>query len=110
MDTLLHQIFSGLATGGIYASIALALVMIHQATHLVNFAQGEMAMFSTYIAWQLIEWGMPYWAAFALTVAASLMGGIVIERVLIRPMANAPVLSSVVVFILAVVTFKWRDE
>jgi len=106
MDTLLHQIFSGLATGGIYASIALALVMIHQATHLVNFAQGEMAMFSTYIAWQLIEWGMPYWAAFALTVAASLMGGIVIERVLIRPMANAPVLSSVVVFIGLLVIFN----
>ena len=106
MDTLLHQIFSGLATGGIYASIALALVMIHQATHLVNFAQGEMAMFSTYIAWQLIEWGMPYWAAFALTIAASLMGGIVIERVLIRPMANAPVLSSVVVFIGLLVIFN----
>ncbi len=47
---LLHQVLSGIATGGIYASIALALVMIYQATHHVNFAQGEMAMFSTYIA------------------------------------------------------------
>jgi branched-chain amino acid transport system permease protein len=99
VETLLHQILSGLATGGIYASLALALVMIHQATHLVNFAQGEMAMFSTYIAWAMIDAGMPYWAAFALTVAFSLIGGIVIERVIIRPMADAPVLSSVVVFI-----------
>ena len=48
MEALLHQIFSGLATGGIYASVALALVMIYQATHHINFAQGEMAMFSTY--------------------------------------------------------------
>src|SRR5579883_1709716 len=106
MTAFLHQIFSGLATGGIYASVALALVMIHKATHLVNFAQGEMAMFSTYIAWQLIELGMPYWAAFALTVALSLIGGILIERLLIRPMANAPVLSSVVVFIGLLVIFN----
>src|SRR5579883_2720352 len=85
MNALLHQILSGLATGGIYASVALALVMIHQATHLVNFAQGEMAMFSTYIAWALIEGGMPYWDAFALTILISFLGGIVIERVVIRP-------------------------
>src|SRR5438067_4051997 len=95
LDLLLHQVLSGLATGGIYASIALALVMIHQATHLVNFAQGEMAMFSTYMAWAMIDAGMPYWGAFAVTVALSLVGGIVIERAVIRPMADAPVLASV---------------
>ena len=55
MDALLHQVLAGLATGGIYASLALALVMIYHATHLVNFAQGEMAMFTTYIAWSLIN-------------------------------------------------------
>ena len=59
MDALLHQILAGLATGGIYASVALALVMIYQATQLVNFAQGEMAMFSAYIAWSLINAGVP---------------------------------------------------
>jgi len=63
MDALLFQVLAGLATGGIYASLALALVMIYQATHLVNFAQGEMAMFTTYLAWSLISAGMPYWAA-----------------------------------------------
>src|SRR5271166_6579866 len=99
MQAFLHQLLSGLATGGIYASVALALVMIHQSTHLVNFAQGEMAMFSTYMAWAMIEAGMPYWGAFVLTIALSLAGGIVIERVVIRPLANAPILASVVVFI-----------
>ena len=64
MDHFLHQVLSGLATGGIYASVALALVMIYQATHLVNFAQGEMAMFATYLAWALIQAGVPYWGAF----------------------------------------------
>jgi len=99
LDALLHQVLAGLATGGIYASVALALVMIYQATHLVNFAQGEMAMFSTYIAWTLIEAGVPYWGAFFLTVAFAFVFGVVIERVVIRPVENAPVLAVVVVFI-----------
>ncbi|HYC12974.1 MAG TPA: branched-chain amino acid ABC transporter permease, partial [Stellaceae bacterium] len=63
MAAFLHQVFSGLATGGIYASVALALVMIYQATHHVNFAQGEMATFSTYITLTFINLGMPYWVA-----------------------------------------------
>ena len=67
-DALLAQVFSGLATGGIYASVALALVMIYQATHLVNFAQGELAMFCTYLAWTMIDAGFPYWAAFAALI------------------------------------------
>src|SRR5688572_12622755 len=99
MDALLHQILAGLATGGIYASLALALVMIYQATQLVNFAQGEMAMFTTYLAWSLINAGMPYWAAFALTVVVAFALGVAIERLVIRPVENAPVLAVVVVFI-----------
>jgi branched-chain amino acid transport system permease protein len=99
MDLLVHQIFSGLATGGIYASVALALVMIYQATHLVNFAQGELAMFSTYIAWSLMQVGLPYWAAFFLTVALSFVLGVLIERVIVRPVENASILSVVIVFI-----------
>ena len=99
MNVLLHQVLSGLATGGIYASVALALVMIYQATHLVNFAQGELAMFSTYIAWSLIQAGMPYWAAFFITVAVAFVLGVLIERVIVRPVENAPILSVVIVFI-----------
>jgi branched-chain amino acid transport system permease protein len=99
MEAFLHQIMAGLATGGIYASLALALVMIYQATHLVNFAQGEMAMFSTYIAWSLINAGVPYWMAFVLTVAISFVLGVFLERVIIRPVENAPVLAVVTVFI-----------
>jgi branched-chain amino acid transport system permease protein len=99
MEALLHQIFSGLANGGIYASLALALVMIYQATHLVNFAQGEMAMCSTYLAWSLIHAGLPYWAAFGVTVLVSFGFGVLIERIVIRPARRAPVLSVVIVFI-----------
>ena len=99
MDVLLHQILSGLATGGIYASVALALVMIYQATHLVNFAQGELAMFATYVAWSLVQAGVPYWAAFFLTVAIAFALGVLIERVIVQPVENAPILSVVIVFI-----------
>jgi len=99
MQGILHQILSGIATGGIYASVALALVMIYQATHHVNFAQGEMATLSTYIAYTLITAGWSYWAAFGVTVVFSFVLGVVIERILMRPMANAPVLASVGIFI-----------
>jgi branched-chain amino acid transport system permease protein len=106
MDLLIHQILSGLATGGIYASVALALVMIYQATHLVNFAQGEIAMFATYLAWTLIQAGMPYWGAFFLTVFIAFVGGVVLERVVIQPVENAPILSVVIVFIGLLVIFN----
>jgi branched-chain amino acid transport system permease protein len=99
VETLLHQVLSGLATGGIYASVALALVMIYQATHHVNFAQGELAMFSTYIAWTLITAGLPYWIAFVATLGFSFVAGVLIERIIIRPIEHAPVLSIVIVFI-----------
>jgi branched-chain amino acid transport system permease protein len=106
MEAFLHQVLSGLATGGIYASLALALVMIYQSTHHINFAQGEMAMFSTYLAWTLIDGGMSWWLAFLITVAASFAAGMLIERVLIRPVEHAPLLIVVIVFIGLLVIFN----
>ena len=99
MELLLQQVMAGLATGAIYACMALAVVMIYQAIDHLNFAQGEMAMFSTFIAWQLMVWGLPYWLAFILAVAVSFIGGVLIERVLFRPIHNAPILSNLVAFI-----------
>ena len=99
METFIQQVLAGVATGGIYACMALAIVMIYQAIHHLNFAQGEMAMFSTFIAWQLLEWDIPYWLAFALTIAIAFAGGYAIERTIFKPIENAPVLSHVVVFI-----------
>ena len=99
MEHLLQQILAGLATGCIYACMALAVVMIYQAIDHLNFAQGEMAMFSTFVAWQMLQWGLPFWAAFLLTVSLSFLGGVLIERVVFRPVRNAPVLSQVAVFI-----------
>ena len=73
--------------------------MIYQATDVVNYAQGEMAMFSTYLAWSMINAGLPYWVAFFATVAIAFVGGLLMERVIIRPVENAPVLAIVIVCI-----------
>lgn len=99
MDLFLQQVLAGLATGGIYAGLALAMVIIYQATGILNFAQGEMAMFSTYIAWSLIDAGAPYWVAFFLTVACAFLGGMLIERIIIRPVEKASALALVIVCI-----------
>ena len=99
MELFVNQVLAGISTGAIYACLALALVMIYQAIDHLNFAQGEMAMFSTYIAWSLINAGMGYWPAFLLTVLLAFALGVVIERVVIRPVEDAPVLAIVVIFI-----------
>ncbi|MBO0763381.1 MAG: branched-chain amino acid ABC transporter permease [Hyphomicrobiaceae bacterium] len=99
MEQLLQQVGAGLANGAIYASLALALVMIFVSTNHINFAQGEMAMFSAYIAWQFMEWGLSFWLALPLVMALSFTTGVVIERTILRPLHGAPVLSVVVVFI-----------
>jgi branched-chain amino acid transport system permease protein len=96
----MQQIVSGLASGGIYALLALALVIIHRSTGVINFAQGEMATLSTYIAWALIahhSWS--YWPAFVATLVLSFLGGIAIHRVVIRPVERGSVLRIVIVTI-----------
>ena len=99
MELFTNQVLAGIATGAIYACMALAVVMIYQAIDHLNFAQGEMAMFSTFIAWQLIQWGFGFWPAFLLTLAISFIGGIIIERALFKPLTDAPVLVHVAGFI-----------
>ena len=96
----MQQIVSGLASGGIYALLALALVIIHRSTGVINFAQGEMATLSTYIAWTLIvNHGWSYWPAFVATLAISFVGGVGIHRVVIRPVERGSVLRIVIVTI-----------
>ena len=99
MYSLLQQLASGIAMGGIYACLGLALVMIYQSTHHINFAQGEMAMFSTFIAFLLLKWGLSYWAAALITLAFGFVAGFAIERLVLRPLGDVPELSVIVVFI-----------
>lgn len=92
-----EQVAAGLASGAVYASLALALVLIYRSTGAINFAQGEMATFTTFIAWSLMNHGLGFWAAFPIVLAIAFAGGIAIERTLIRPFEHAPVLTIVIV-------------
>lgn len=97
MSLFIQQVIGGVATGAIYASLALALVLIHRSTGVVNLAQGEMAMFSTFVAWQFSAWGWSIWIAILAAVALSMAGGMLLERAVIRPVEGAPVLTIVIV-------------
>ncbi len=100
MQNFFQQIVSGLASGGIYASLALALVLIHRATGVINFAQGEMAMFSTYILWTLTtNHGWAYGPAAVATLLISFGGGVGIHQLVIRPNEKGSVLRVVIVTI-----------
>ena len=85
MELFFSQLFNGIGNGVVYASVALALVLIFRSTGLLNFAQGEMAVFSTFLAWKFTESDMPVAAAIGLSMVISFVAGAVIERVLIRP-------------------------
>ena len=83
--TLVHVVVSGLATGSIYALMALALVIIYNATRTLNFAQGEMLMVAAFLAWTATEaWGLPLPAAMLVAVAGAAVLAFVLERVVIR--------------------------
>ena len=96
MAEFVQQVVDGLAAGSIYAAVALALVIIYRTTGIVNFAQGEMAMFSTFIAWGLVEAGIPLGLAILATLLISLVGGMAIERSIIRPVEGANPLAMVI--------------
>jgi branched-chain amino acid transport system permease protein len=93
-----QQVVSGIASGGIYASLALALVLIYRAMDVANFAQGEMAMFSTFLSYTLITtFNLPFLVVFPLTIAVAFAGGVLIERVMIRPFEGKSVITLVIV-------------
>jgi branched-chain amino acid transport system permease protein len=99
MELFFQQVINGIQSGVIYASLALAIVLIFRSTSTLNFAQGELAMFSTFAAWQLQDAGLPIVLAILGAMAMSMVGGAVIERVIIRPVGKDNVLAIVIVTI-----------
>ena len=106
MAEFLQQVSIGLADGAIYASLALALVLIYRTTDVVNFSQGEMATFTTYIAWTMMHHGLSYWPAFVLTLLIAFAGGVAVERTIIRPVEQRPELVIVIVTIGLLITLN----
>jgi branched-chain amino acid transport system permease protein len=107
MSEFFQQVVAGLGAGSIYGALALALVLIHRATGVINFAQGEMAMFTTYIAWTLTaNHGWSYWPAFVATLAFAFVLGLGVQRVVIAPVSDKSVLTVVIMTIGLVLTFN----
>jgi branched-chain amino acid transport system permease protein len=97
VEILASQVVSGLATGCVYALVALGFVLIFKATDVVNFAQGEFVMASGFISYTLLIWyGLPYWLVFCLTILLSGLMGVVLERLVVRPIMSAPIFSIVI--------------
>jgi branched-chain amino acid transport system permease protein len=96
-ELFLDQVVAGLATGAIYGLVALGIVLIYRSTDVINFAQGEMALFVTFSGWSMIEAGYPYWLMFVLVLLMAGALGAFIERTVIRPVEQAPVLNVVIV-------------
>jgi branched-chain amino acid transport system permease protein len=110
-----QQTVAGLAQGAIFGSLALALVLIYRATEVINFAQGEMAMATTYIAYQLTLWGLSYWLAFFVTLPIAFVFGVLVQLVFVRAVQQsiiAVVIVTVGLFILidGVVTWIWGAD
>jgi len=97
MQLFINQILNGIGNGVVFASVALALVLVFRTTGVLNFAQGEMALFSAYVSWKLTTTGMPVWAAIAVSMALSFVAGAIIERTLIRPMEGRSPLNVVII-------------
>lgn len=99
MEAFVNQVVAGLTTGCAYALIGLALVIVYRTTSHVNFAQGEMATLTTYIAWSLLQAGVPYWVAFALTLVGAFVFAAGLERWVIGRLSAASPMVTVAAFI-----------
>ena len=99
MANFIQQVVSGLASGGIYGSLALALVLIHRSTGVLNFAQGELATLSAFICWTLLDHGWAFWPAFGATILLSFGGGIALQQTVIRPIQGGPLIGVVIMTI-----------
>jgi len=105
----LQQVVSGLASGGIYGSLALAIVLIHRSTGVINFAQGEMATLSAFVCWSLMDHGWSFWTAFGATLFLSFVGGIALQTVVIRPIQGGPQIGIVILTIGLLIAFNGLD-
>src|SRR6266852_3034159 len=91
------QIITGLATGGVYALVALGFVLIYKSTDVINFAQGDLLMVGAYVGWALTTAGLPFPLAFVLTLIVAALIGLLIERIVLRPMIGEPIIAVIIV-------------
>lgn len=99
MGQFIQLVADGLSNGSIYAALALAIVLVTQATGMINFAQGSMAVLSAYLTWQFTERGLPLVVAILASILVSFVLGALTERFVIRRFENGNPDTAVVVTI-----------
>ncbi len=97
MSRFVFLSFNGLAFGAIYATVALALVLIWRTTRVLNFAQGAMAVATAYVAISVTQVSGSYWLGFAAALAAGFVLGTIVQRTAFRTAEHLPPLNTVVV-------------
>nr|MBC8276564.1 branched-chain amino acid ABC transporter permease [Chloroflexota bacterium] len=98
MEAVLQYIANGVMVGGIYALIALGIVLVYKSTSVFNFAIGQMMMFGAFFFWMCTEqFGLPIWAGIVLALIGTVIVGLLIERFTLRPLIGQPLLSAVLV-------------
>lgn len=96
MEKLLELIVTGISVGAIYGLVAMGFVFIYKATSVVNFALGQLVLLGAYFCWTcLVQWELPVAVSFILTFAVVGGLGIVVERIMLRPMIGQPVFSMI---------------
>ena len=88
MSEFLRYLYIGLGNGAIYAMLGLGLVVIYRSTGLLNFAQGEMAMFATFIVWMLHDAGLPLWVALLGGMVGGFLIGAIVHQVVVKPVGD----------------------
>ena len=97
MDLFLQQLIGGIASGSLYGILALGIVLIYRSTGTLNFAQGQMAMFSTFVAWSALSTAMGFWPAFFLTLLSAMAMGALVEWLIVRRVEGTSQLNSLIV-------------
>ena len=109
MDVVIERLIAGLTDGAIYALIALALVVVFRGTGTINFAQGETALFTAFVAWSVIAQGLPVWVALVVAVLAGFAIGVVIERACVRPVQRRNDMAVLIVMLGLFTAFNALD-
>jgi branched-chain amino acid transport system permease protein len=98
INFFLQLVINGLVVGSVYALVALGFVIIFKSTSVVNFAQGEFLLLGAYISLAVVgQYHMPFWVAVVITLMFSVVLGMLIERLILRPMIGEPVISVIMV-------------
>jgi len=98
MEAVLQYIANGFMVGGVYALIALGIVLVYKSTSVFNFAIGQMMMFGAFFLWTFTEqFGLPIWISLLLALVGAVVVGLLIERFTLRPLIGQPLLSAVLV-------------